>query len=75
MIIFRMIGSILGIVSLILMAVAFAPLMGWLNWIFVPLAIISLIISSIVGSRTGQLTSVIAIIGGIMRLKLGGGIF
>jgi hypothetical protein len=73
--IMRLISAILGMVSLILMLVAFTPLLGWLNWVVIPFAVISLIISSISNSSAGKTMCTVAIICGVLRLFFGGGIF
>lgn len=70
----RIIGSLFGIVSLVLMLVAFLPLLGWLNWLVIPFAVIGLIISSLGHSSGGRTMNGVAIIVGIIRLVWGGGI-
>ncbi len=76
-------GSIIGILSLIGMTIAFIPLLGWLNWLNIPFAIVGVILS-IVGAVEGRDRGVgiigiilcrIAIVLGSIRLFLGGGIF
>lgn len=69
-----MIGTILGIVSLIFMVVALLPMLGWLNWAVIPLSAISLLISLLGNSRTGTVLSALALIVGVLRLKIGWGI-
>jgi len=56
------------------MLLAFIPLLGWLNWFLIPVAIIGLIISSISASSAGKTMCAVAIIFGILRLIFGGGI-
>lgn len=73
-----------GIVSLLLMLVAFLPLLGWGNWLVVPFAGLGLLFSVISQAltagegknraRTGVILNVVALIAGIVRLSLGGGI-
>jgi hypothetical protein len=70
----RILGSLFGIISLILMLVAFVPLLGWLNWLVIPFAVIGLIISSLGNSTGGRAMNGVAIIVGIIRLVWGGGI-
>ncbi|HRI84799.1 MAG TPA: hypothetical protein PK536_05055 [Ignavibacteria bacterium] len=70
----KVIGIVLGIVAMLGMAVAFIPLLGWLNWLNIPFAIIGLIFSIIGKTRTGITLCSIAILFGIFRLMLGGGI-
>ena len=70
----RILGTLWGIISLIIMLVAFIPLLGWLNWISIPIATLGLIFSSIVNSRNGKTMCIVAILFGILRLMFGGGI-
>lgn len=70
----KIIGLILGILSALGMLLAFIPLLGWLNWINIPFAIIGLIISAVAKSNGGMVLCATAIIFGMIRLMLGGGI-
>ena len=73
---------VLGILSLVGMIVAFFPCLGSLNWLNIPFAGVGLIIS-IIATVTGKdrakgiaglIMCGIAIIFGIIRLIVGGGI-
>lgn len=70
----KILGLILGILSGLGMLLAFIPLLGWLNWINIPFAIFGLIISALVKSNSGMVLCATAIIFGMIRLMLGGGI-
>ncbi len=70
----KIIGLILGILAALGMLLAFIPLLGWLNWINIPFAILGLIFSVISKSKGGTVLCVVAVIFGIIRLALGGGI-
>ncbi|WP_273390685.1 hypothetical protein [Barnesiella viscericola] len=67
-------GTLLGIIALLVTLVAFIPLLGVLNWIAIPLSIIFLIICVIIKSDNGKTLCIVSIIVGILRLLLGGGI-
>ncbi len=75
------IGFIMGIIAFFWMCVALIPFLGWMNWLNIPFATIGLIIS-ILGYATrrntlglaGIILCSIAILVGILRLSLGGGI-
>ncbi len=67
-------GLILGILAVLGMLLAFVPLLGWLNWINIPFAILGLIISAIGKSNRGMVLCGIAIMFGLLRLIMGGGI-
>ncbi len=70
----KIIGSLFGIVCLLGMLIAFIPLLGWLNWLVIPLAVVGLIVSSLVKSSSGKTMCIVVIIFGILRLMFGGGL-
>ena len=75
-------GLVIGILSLIGMAIAFIPFLGSLNWLNVPFAIIGLAVSvvSIILKRersagiAGAILCSFAIVVGTLRLIIGFGI-
>ena len=78
----QVVGLIFGIVGIAGMFIFFLPLLGALNWINIPFAIIGLIISiiSVINAKrkgigiTGIVLCSIAIVIGVGRLKLGCGV-
>jgi hypothetical protein len=71
---FNIASLIIGVVALILALIAFVPLLGWANWLIIPLAIIGAIVGMISRSTTGRNLNLIVIVIGVVRLMLGGGI-
>lgn len=79
-----LIGLLWGIGSMLWMLLAFIPLLGILNWLMIPFAGIGLIISGIGyamtssehrgRARVGLWLNGLAIVLGVVRLHLGGGI-
>jgi hypothetical protein len=73
-----------GILALVGMFVAFIPCLGALNWVNIPFAIVGLIVSIVVVATSkavskssavaGLVCNAAAVIFGIVRLSLGGGI-
>lgn len=80
----QILGLLFGLFSVMGMFIAFLPLLGWMNWGIIPFALAGLVIS-IIGTATakrGKRLGVaaialccIAIIVGVIRLNIGGGIF
>jgi len=70
----NVVSLIIGVVALICTAVAFIPLLGWANWLIVPLAVIGAGIGAISGSTSGRNLNLVVILIGVLRLMLGGGI-
>ncbi len=71
---FNVVSLIIGVVALICAVVAFIPLLGWLNWLIIPLALIGAGVGVISKSTAGRNLNLFVIVVGIVRLMLGGGI-
>ena len=75
------VSLIIGILVGVGMAIGFIPCLGWFNWLNIPLAIIGLIFGIIAMTQgdnkgtAGFVICAIAIVLGLARLVLGGGIF
>jgi hypothetical protein len=71
---FNLVSLIIGFVALICALIAFIPLLGWANWLIIPLAIIGAVIGMISRGTAGRNLNIFVIIVGVVRLMLGGGI-
>jgi len=71
---FNLLSLIIGVVALIFALVAFIPLLGWANWLIIPLAIVGAVIGMISRSSAGRNLNFFVILIGVVRLILGGGI-
>jgi len=65
---------IIGIVSLLLAVIAFLPLLGWANWLIVPLALIGAAVGMGAASKAGRNLNLFVAVVASLRLMLGGGI-
>jgi hypothetical protein len=72
---FNIASLIIGFVALICALIAFLPLLGWANWLIIPLAIIGAVVGMISRSTAGRNLNLLVIVIGIVRLMLGGGLF
>jgi hypothetical protein len=72
---FNLVSLVIGFVALILAIVAFIPLLGWANWLIIPIAIIGVVIGMFSSGTAGRNLNIVVIVIGIVRLMLGGGIF
>jgi hypothetical protein len=70
----NLVSIIIGVVAFLLALVAFLPLLGWANWLIVPLAVIGAGIGAMSSSNMGRNLNLFVIVVGIIRLMLGGGI-
>jgi len=72
---FNLVSLIIGFVALVCALVAFIPLLGWANWLIIPLAIIGAAIGMISRGTAGRNLNLFVIVIAIVRLLLGHGIF
>lgn len=72
---FNLASLIVGFVALVCALVAFLPLLGWLNWLIIPLAIVGAGIGLLSRGTAGRNVNLLVIVIGVVRLMLGGGIF
>jgi hypothetical protein len=72
---FNLVSLIVGFVALLCAVVAFFPLLGWINWLIIPLAIIGAGIGMVSRGSAGRNLNLFVILVSIVRLALGGGIF
>ncbi len=71
----NIISILIGIVALILVIPAFIPLLGWANWLIIPVAIVGLAIGATSDRTSGRNLNIVVIAVGVGRLMLGGGLF
>ena len=66
---------VFGLVSLIIVIPATIPLLGWANWIALPLIVMGIILGALSSSNGGRNFCFIVLLIAGVRLSLGGGIF
>ena len=71
----NLISILIGVLGLGSVAFAFLPLLGWMNWAIIPVAIIGLGIGVLSKRKSGANLNVAVILIAALRLMLGGGIF
>jgi uncharacterized membrane protein YjjP (DUF1212 family) len=71
---FNLVSLIIGFVALVCAGIAFIPLLGWANWLIIPLAIIGAGIGMISRSSAGRNLNLLVIAIGVVRLIIGGGL-
>jgi hypothetical protein len=70
---FNLVSLIIGFVAFVCAVIAFIPLLGWANWLIIPLAIIGAAIGMISRGTAGRNLNLFVILIGVVRLMLGGG--
>lgn len=69
----NIVSLLIGLVAAVMALVGLIPLLGWVNWLMLPVAFVGLVIGMLSDSNLGRnLCIVVAIVGGL-RLMLGGG--
>ncbi|WP_114227112.1 MULTISPECIES: hypothetical protein [Sphingomonas] len=71
---FNVTAILIGLVSLVLVAIAFFPLLGWANWLILPLPIIGAGLGQLSANKAGRNLCLVVLLIGVIRLSLGGGI-
>ncbi len=65
----------MGLLALLVAMVGFLPLLGWLNWLAIPLAFVGLVIGLLSRGRAGRAVCAVVLAGASLRLWAGAGIF
>lgn len=65
---------VIGAIALVLVVIAFIPLLGLANWFIVPFAVVGLALGVMSGKTSGRNLNIVVIVIGVIRLMLGGGI-
>ena len=71
----NLLSILIGIVALPLVLIAFLPLLGWLNWLIIPMGVVGLAVGALSDRNSGRNLNIVVIVVGSLRLLLGGGIF
>jgi hypothetical protein len=70
----NLVSILIGVVTLALGLVAFIPLLGWMNWLVIPIGIVGAAVGALSSSNGGRNLNIVLIIIFTLRLMLGGGI-
>jgi hypothetical protein len=70
----NLLSTIIGIMALIIALVGFLPLLGWLNWFAIPVAVVGLVLGLLSRETSGRNVNLVVLALAIVRLALGGGI-
>jgi hypothetical protein len=70
----NLLSLIIGAVALLLVIPAFIPLLGWANWLILPIAVVGLALGMLSRRTSGRNLNLLVIVIAVVRLALGGGI-
>ena len=65
---------LVGLLVLLLTMIGFIPLLGWLNWLTIPIGIVGLALGAMSSSNAGRNLNLVLIIICAIRLFMGGGL-
>ena len=71
---FNIASLIIGFVALIFAVIAFLPLLGWANWLIIPLAVIGAGVGVVSRGTAGRNLNLFVILIALVRLMIGGGL-
>lgn len=71
----NLISILIGLVALPCALVAFVPLLGWMYWFVIPVAMLGLAFGLLSNSSGGRNLNLVVIVVGVFRLMIGHGIF
>ncbi|MBD8546147.1 hypothetical protein [Sphingomonas sp. CFBP 8760] len=71
----NIVSIFVGLVTLALGLVAFVPLLGWMNWLVIPIGIVGAAVGALSSSNGGRNLNLVLIVIFAIRLSLGGGLF
>lgn len=71
----NLISWLIGLVSLVIVIPAQIPLLGWANWIALPIVAIGIVIGQFSSRDSGRNFCLVVLLIAAVRLMIGGGVF
>ncbi|PKP93099.1 MAG: hypothetical protein CVT77_06745 [Alphaproteobacteria bacterium HGW-Alphaproteobacteria-16] len=71
----NLLSLIVGVVAFPVMLIALIPLLGWLNYLVIPMAILGVALGALSDSNTGRNFNILVLVIGGIRLWMGGFLF
>jgi hypothetical protein len=71
----NLISILIGLIALPCALVAFVPLLGWMYWFVIPIAVLGLAFGLLSSSTGGRNLNLLVIVVGVLRLMIGHGLF
>ena len=70
----NIVSILVGLLSLVIVIPSQIPLLGWGNWIALPLIAVGIVIGQLSSSNTGRNLNLVILAIAVIRLMLGGGV-
>ncbi len=71
----NVLAYLVGLVSLVIVIPAQIPLLGWANWLALPLIVVGVILGALSSKDGGRNFCLVVLLIAAVRLTLGGGVF
>jgi hypothetical protein len=71
----NLLSLVLGCAAIVPLLFALLPLLGWANWLILPLPVMGLILGTMSSGNAGRNLNLLVLLVAVLRLMLGGGIF
>jgi hypothetical protein len=71
----NVLSMLIGLITLPAALIAFLPLLGWMYWLIVPVAVVGLVLGLLSSHKAGRTLNLVVIVVGIVRILIGHGIF
>ena len=71
----NVLAFLIGLLSLVIVIPAQIPLLGWANWLALPLIVVGIIIGALSSKDGGRNFCLVVLLIAAVRLMLGGGLF
>lgn len=70
----NLVSVVFGSFALLLALIGLIPLVGWLNWVALPISVIGLVFGIFARNKTGMQLNLVVFVLAIFRLAMGGGL-
>ena len=70
----NLLSILFGIISLVIVIPATIPLLGWANWLALPIIVIGVVLGALSRENTGRNLCLVVLLIAAVRLSLGGGL-
>ncbi len=68
----NLVSIVVGVIALPVMLLGLIPLLGWLNYLVIPLAVLGAALGALSDSNAGRNLNLVVLLVGFVRLWLGG---
>lgn len=71
----NIVSILIGLTALLFAIPGLIPLLGWMNWLALPVGVVGLVVGVLSRKTAGRNLNIVVLVVAVVRLSLGGGIF